>query len=190
MEVDEENEGEDAAEPVPSAGQGTPIVLDKPTVTAEATPVPPDTTIEEIPEPDATLSLVQTTALDEAAGEDVLDPALALSALDDADVVALGGVEMDLTGLGPDGLGADPLSADALSADALVVNSLDVGPLDVDPLSGLTPDDLAPDALSILPPDGTAFEGAHDLSQVGQPEDAILGGKAMDASEDPFVGLS
>jgi hypothetical protein len=37
----------------------------------------------------------------------------------------------------------------------------------------------------MLPPDGTAFEAAHDLSQV-EPEDNILGGKAMDQSGDPF----
>ncbi|TFK56579.1 hypothetical protein OE88DRAFT_1730056 [Heliocybe sulcata] len=39
--------------------------------------------------------------------------------------------------------------------------------------------------LSGLPPDGTSFEDAHDLTQM-QEADALLGGPIMDQSEDPF----
>jgi hypothetical protein len=51
-------------------------------------------------------------------------------------------------------------------------------------------DALAPtDPMDLLPPDGTAFEAVHDLSQMEEGDD-LLGGKEMDASTDPFVGVS
>lgn len=174
MDVDEENEGEDVNEVVPNTEQGTPSTSEKPTTTVEATPIPPDvppeSVLEEVP-PETTLALTQAQLEDETTVPDVLDPALAIPSLDDGDVVALGNVDMDLSALGTDVLVSDVLSAgDPLGADALGV------------------DGLASDALTMLPPDGTAFEAAQDLSQV-EPDDSILGGKAMDQSGDPFGGI-
>ncbi|EIN14038.1 hypothetical protein PUNSTDRAFT_129688 [Punctularia strigosozonata HHB-11173 SS5] len=56
-------------------------------------------------------------------------------------------------------------------------------------VEGLNPDDLSNVDLSALPPDGMAFEGAHDLTRIEQiePTDAILGGSMMDQSGDPFA---
>jgi hypothetical protein len=62
------------------------------------------------------------------------------------------------------------------------------GDLAVDVGAGL--DDLTSSAgLDMLPPDGTAFEAAHDLTQV-EPGDSLLGGQVMDASSDPFGNVS
>lgn len=46
---------------------------------------------------------------------------------------------------------------------------------------------LADIDISALGPDGVAFEGAHDLTQV-EAEDVLLGGPLMDSTMDPFAG--
>ncbi|KIJ65016.1 hypothetical protein HYDPIDRAFT_27749 [Hydnomerulius pinastri MD-312] len=77
------------------------------------------------------------------------------------------------------GEGADILDASlkALDGDMNVdvgiegdANQEDVGELD----------------MSVLGPDGTSFEGVHDLSQM-ESGDALLGGPLMDNTEDPFA---
>jgi len=60
--------------------------------------------------------------------------------------------------------------------DAVAVNGVE----DVNPegVGGLD--------MSVLGPDGTAFESAHDLSQM-EAADALMGGPLMDESVDPFA---
>jgi hypothetical protein len=51
-----------------------------------------------------------------------------------------------------------------------------------------TPGEVDVEALdmSALGPDGTAFEAAHDLTQM-EGEDALMGGVLMDQTDDPFA---
>ncbi|KAI0314768.1 hypothetical protein OF83DRAFT_1165075 [Amylostereum chailletii] len=58
---------------------------------------------------------------------------------------------------------------------------------DVDVRSALSPEGLPDLDMSQLGPDGTAFESAHDLTQM-EATDALLGGEMMDDSmADPFA---
>ncbi|KII94171.1 hypothetical protein PLICRDRAFT_36406 [Plicaturopsis crispa FD-325 SS-3] len=58
----------------------------------------------------------------------------------------------------------------------------------VDSGEKLDPEDVNGLNMSMLGPDGTAFEAAHDLSQIEGQEDALMGGPMMDQSSDPFEG--
>jgi hypothetical protein len=95
-------------------------------------------------------------------------------------------------------LAATPQDDPTLEADPgeLLVGHDLTGDLAVPDLAGglvgpdMDFDALAPtDPMDLLPPDGTAFEAVHDLSQMEEGDD-LLGGKEMDASTDPFVGVS
>lgn len=59
-----------------------------------------------------------------------------------------------------------------------------------DSLDNIGAGDLDDIHMSGLGPDGIPFEGAHDIEQVGGPEDHLLGGAVMDDAPDPFADIS
>ncbi|KAI0275162.1 hypothetical protein BC834DRAFT_947032 [Gloeopeniophorella convolvens] len=73
-------------------------------------------------------------------------------------------------------------------ADDAMDNTLQSLEDDLNTQVDLDPADLVDLDLAQLGPDGTAFEGAGDLSQI-EPEDAILGGEIISTSisDDPFA---
>jgi hypothetical protein len=92
-------------------------------------------------------------------------------------------------------LTAQDMVPDDLNADLGLTGDLNGGDMN----EGMTTDmtvaadvdfsALATETLELLPPDGTAFEASHDLSQV-EPGDDILGPKVMDDSGDPFANVA
>lgn len=75
--------------------------------------------------------------------------------------------------------GADILDASLKALDGEM--NVDIG-VDV----SANQEDVADLDMSVLGPDGTSFEGVHDLSQM-ESADALLGGPLMDNTVDPFA---
>ena len=69
---------------------------------------------------------------------------------------------------------------------SLALNTVDETALLADVAPTLDPDVLMSLDMSSLGPDGVPFEDSHDLAQL-QATDTMLGGEAMDVSEDPFA---
>ena len=76
-------------------------------------------------------------------------------------------------------------SGDGLVADLETLPDTLVPAESLQVSTSLTDDDMVSLDMSSLGPDGTQFEGAQDLSQLQGP-DLLLGGTAMDESDDPF----
>lgn len=78
------------------------------------------------------------------------------------------------------------LAIDADNGLDAELNSLDPGPIpSLEDPSILNPEEIVTLDMSALGPDGTQFEGTHDLTQL-QAADVLLGGEAVDESIDPF----
>lgn len=58
--------------------------------------------------------------------------------------------------------------------------------IEIGPHENVNPEDVGDLDMTVLGPDGTAFEGVHDLSQM-ENGDALLGGPLMDHTVDPFA---
>lgn len=69
---------------------------------------------------------------------------------------------------------------------SLALSTVNETTLLADVTPNLDPDVLMSLDMSSLGPDGVPFESSHDLAQL-QATDAMLGGEAMDVSEDPFA---
>ncbi|KDQ63353.1 hypothetical protein JAAARDRAFT_53577 [Jaapia argillacea MUCL 33604] len=127
----------------------------------EATSKPPTPKPEPIP-----LSLEATNLASTIPTDDLDDSLKPLDTGLTASKVDVGDDEDDVGSMNDTG----DLTMDDLDMTSLPTGGVEDGELD----------------MSQLPPDGTAFEGVQDLSQMEE-EDGLLGGPMMDQSEDPFV---
>lgn len=191
MEEDEEGvEAGDTAEATTTPADGVPA--------PDGGTEPPSESLDVLPEathPELSLLTPDDPADEsEPVNELTLDPTL--DTADTRDLTAdLDVPELTVPGLTEEDLGGDlTVGIDLASGDGLIVGDdlavggdlVDVGELAVGGDMDFT---LSGDPMDMLPPDGTAFEAVHDLSQMEQGDD-LLGGKVMEESGDPFVNVS
>jgi hypothetical protein len=164
--MDDDEEGAENADPDKPAAFDSHAALNAPATSTLAVPQP-DTSQAATPQDDEAA---------EPTAELTLDPSLATES---ADLLA----SHDITGdLADPALLADP---DLLADPALLDNPSDLSGVNGDIDFGT----LGADPMDMLPPDGTAFEAVHDLSQMEEGDD-LLGGKVMDESADPFTNVA